>query len=183
MKEIWKDIAGYEGLYQVSNLGRVKSLDRKIKHARFGEVNRKGKELKRFVDDDGYLRVGLFNGDNKKTRLVHRLVAEAFIENPENKKTVNHINGIKTDNCVDNLEWNTHEENIKHSHKTGLNGSKNHLNQRSSKKVMQIDKNMSIVKIHPSIGEAARAGFDRRGITKCCKGKQQTAGGYYWKLA
>lgn len=181
MTEIWKDVPGYEGFYQVSNLGRVKSLDRTIRHARFGSVKRKGKELRQAVDRYGYMRVGIFNGNDKKIWSVHRLVATAFIPNPENKETVNHINGNKQDNRVENLEWNTQVENLKHSYATGLNGSKNHMNQSGSKPVMQYDKNLNLIKVYPSINEAGRAGFDRRSINKCCKGELKTVGGYVWK--
>jgi hypothetical protein len=108
-KETWKDIQGYEGLYQVSDLGKVKST-------KFGRV----KILKLKKDKRGYYRARLWKDNVLKTYSTARLVATNFIPNPENKATVNHIDGIKTNNCVTNLEWNTSSENQLHAYKTGL---------------------------------------------------------------
>jgi len=122
-KEVWKDIEGYEGYYQVSNKGRVRSLDRKIKtRNRWGKHTRlqKGKILKPAPDDYGYLGVGLCVDSNSVTKPIHRLVAEAFVDNPENKPQVNHIDGVKKHNNVDNIEWVTCSENIIHSFKMGM---------------------------------------------------------------
>lgn len=113
MKEIWKAIKDYEGKYEVSNLGRVKSLERTSR------LNRKIKEriLAPREHTGGYLRVQL----SRKDFYIHRLVAETFIPNPENKSQVNHIDGNKRNNRVDNLEWNTPLENNLHAIRTGLN--------------------------------------------------------------
>lgn len=125
IKEVWKDIIGYEGLYQVSNLGRVKSLDR-MTNNQYGEYFMKGRILKNsIIKDKGYCRVSLNNKNGKISKRVHRLVAEAFIPNPENKPEVNHIDGDKQNNRADNLEWCTNKENIEHSIRTGL---KKHCN-------------------------------------------------------
>lgn len=114
MKEIWKDIEGYEGIYQVSNLGRVRSLDRKV-----WNYIKKGRILKSHSNGHGYQNVSLHN-ENKieKHAYIHILVAKAFIPNPENKKEVNHKDFNKENNCADNLEWVTREENKKHYRKS-----------------------------------------------------------------
>lgn len=106
MKEIWKDINGYEGIYQISNLGNVKSLDRYVNSAikNNSKVKRKGQLLKPKLNQ-GYYEVSLIVGNNRKWFKVHRLVAEAFIPNPNNYPQINHKDEIKTNNRVDNLEW------------------------------------------------------------------------------
>lgn len=117
--EVWKDIKGYEGIYQVSNLGRVRSLDREITYPN-GKIGLyKGKIIKLKMSKYGYI-VFHFSVDNKKKALsVHRLVAQAFIPNPENKKCVNHLDCNRTNNKVSNLEWCTHQENVQYSIKCG----------------------------------------------------------------
>ena len=103
MKEIWKDVKGYEGMYCVSNFGRVKSFKRK-----------KAMILKPFYNMDGYLNVELRDSKSRKTISVHRLVAIAFVPNPLNKPQVNHIDEVKTNNNISNLEWVTQKENMNH---------------------------------------------------------------------
>jgi len=110
--EIWKDIIGYEGIYQVSNLGNVRSLDRMVLHKNGGMQFKKGKLIKPQYNEKGYLRYDLIG---RKCR-AHRLVAEAFIPNLNNKAEVNHINAIRDDNRVCNLEWNTKSENNKNKY-------------------------------------------------------------------
>ena len=112
MEEIWEDIVGYEGLYQVSNLGRVKSLDRIDASGH----RRKGKILKPKINHGGYVQINLYNNSIRKTVSVHRIVAIAFIPNDdiENKTEVNHLNEVKTDNRVENLQWCSPKENVNH---------------------------------------------------------------------
>lgn len=118
--EEWKDISGYEGRYQVSSMGRVKSLAR-VSHREYqGDLPVSEKILSASNNGYGYLRLGLTKECKVTSRVVHRLVAKAFVPNPENKPEVNHINGIKTDNRAVNLEWCTKSENQAHSHKIGL---------------------------------------------------------------
>ncbi len=114
--EVWKWIFGFEGLYQISNFGRVKSF-----------YVRKGKQgiliLKPHLTRNGYLNIKLNKNGEGKDFLIHRLVAQAFIPNPENKSTVNHKDGNKFNNCVENLEWQTQSENNHHAVNTGLSKS------------------------------------------------------------
>lgn len=118
--EVWKDVKGYEGLYEVSSLGRVRSIERKVKHWRGGLRIKKAKIKQPFKSNCGYVMVGIYKDGTQTNFLVHRLVGKAFIPNPENKEQVNHINGIKTDNRVENLEWNTRSENINHADRNNL---------------------------------------------------------------
>ena len=123
--EIWKPINGYNGYYEVSNLGRVRSVTRKIERSNPFKPNQKnlytykGKLILFWITKKGYLRCSLCINGNKKNFLVHRLVADAFIENKNKHKQVNHINCIKTDNNIKNLEWCTNYENYLHSVKMG----------------------------------------------------------------
>ncbi len=127
--ETWKDIKGYEGSYQVSDKGNVRSLDRHIQ-SRYGTRKIKGCFLKKLCDKDGYHKVNLKQSQKGKNCFIHRLVAIAFIENDKNKPQVNHKNGVKNDNNVENLEWVTLSENRQHAYDTGL---QNGLNRRGSK--------------------------------------------------
>lgn len=110
----WKDIIGFEGLYQANSKGQIKSLSKIIPHWKGGTRIIKEKILTGSLDKDGYRIVNLSYNHTKKLYKVHRIIAECFIDNPLNKKTVNHINAIKSDNSADNLEWNTHRENTAH---------------------------------------------------------------------
>lgn len=114
MKEIWKDIVGFSGLYKVSNLGRIKSVDKKVNN-NGGLQHREERILKTRLNRHGYLQVVL-SKNKSYTKTIHRMVAEAFIPNIKNKPQINHIDGDKTNNCVSNLEWATRQENMQHAY-------------------------------------------------------------------
>ncbi len=135
-KEIWKDIEGYEGYYQVSNLGRVRSLTREVRCGNSIRVFRE-RIRKPQIMSKGYYQLALLKNGKDKRFLIHRLVAYAFIPNPENKTEVNHINGVKTDNNVENLEWVTSRENSIHAVHTGLHNAikgERHANSKLNRK-------------------------------------------------
>lgn len=168
--EIWKDIKGYEGLYQISNFGRVKSFC----------LNKKGKIRALSTFSTGYVYVGLSRNALTKHHLVSILVAEHFIPNPENKKFVNHKDGNKKNNRFYNLEWSTQSENTKHSMYTLGN-----INDYGIKPVNQIDlRTGNVIKNFPSQNEASKTtNISQSAISKCCLGKRKSAGGYGWKFA
>ena len=162
--EIWKDIEGYEGIYQVSNLGRTKRLYK----------NDKEKILKPFSNKDGYLIVNLCKEGKVKSRSVHRLVAQAFIPNPENKPEVNHKDENKSNNKVENLEWVTSKENNNYGTRT------ERMAKSQSKPIYGINVKTNERIEFPSTQEAGRSGFDQSHIVHCLKGKRKTHKGYKW---
>ena len=168
MNEVWKDIKGYEGRYQVSNLGRVRSLKFKS-HTRFS----KSGVLTAMKDSLGYMCVNL----SRKTFKVHRLVAGAFIENPNNYKCVNHKDEDKTNNKAENLEWCSHKYNNNY-------GTRNaRISQNGGRKIAQYSLNGELIKTWNSEAEAARHyKVKRTTISGCCAGRQHTSCGYIWRF-
>ena len=118
--EIWKPVKNFEQQYEISNKGNLRSIDRYVKHYKGGERLYKGQPKKTRLNYNGYIRCNLKNNGKRYDFAVHRLVAIAFLDNPNNYKYVNHINGIKTDNNVENLEWCTMQQNIIHAVKHRL---------------------------------------------------------------
>jgi hypothetical protein len=159
--EIWKKIKDYPN-YEVNNIGQVKSIERCIVQSN-GEVHKLKEKYLKLSNRGGYYRVCLTNGNGEKGnwKSVHRLVAECFIPNPENKPIINHINGIPTDNNINNLEWCTHQENSLHAHRTGLQvckkGEKHHNAKLTNKQALEIrNSNLSSRKLAVIYGVSRR---------------------------
>lgn len=167
MSEIWKDIIGFEGHYQVSNKGKIRSIK-----------NNKIKELKPYkeIKRCGYLSVYLRLPGQKFTKKVHRLVAEAFIPNPNGFPEVNHIDENKENNCVENLEWCTGEYNLCYG--TRLK----RISESNKMKVAQYSLNGELLEVFNSQGEAAeKTNSTQGGISDCIRGRIKTHNGYVWK--
>lgn len=181
MKEVWKNIKGYENSYQVSNLGNVKSL----------KFNKE--KILKPINMRGYLVVKLSKEGIETRYYIHRLVAKTFITNPNNKLEVNHINGNKKDNRIGNLEWNTHQENCKHRDDNHLRkaprGEKHYLygkhikfGNQNQKEVLQFDLQGNFIKKWDCIMDIQRElNIKQSNISKCCSGLRNKAGNYIWK--
>ena len=163
MEEYWKDKKDYEGHYQVSNFGKVKSI-------KFG----KEKILKLNKDKDGYLQVTLCKNNIKKVYKVHRLVAEAFIDNPDNLPCVNHKDENKLNNNVNNLEWCDRLYNVRYG--TGIE----RRSKKRSKTVLQYDLNGNLIKEWISVNDAGRNGYSQGNVAACCRGERKTHKGFRW---
>lgn len=187
--ENWKPIKGYEGLYEISDWGRVKSLARVGNKQRTTDIIMKLNKGK-----NGYLLVGLCRNGRVATKSVHRLVAETFVPNTERKGFVNHIDADKTNNRACNLEWVTRQENERHAWEMGLKERIRETSKRNLEKarkcldkkipVEQFTKDGKFVKRWASSSDVAKElGFDGSSIIKCCRGKLKTTGGYKWQYA
>lgn len=182
-QELWMPVPEYEGLYEISSIGRVKSLKR---------ISRKGhvlkeKFLKASITNYGYVRANLWKDGVSKPFLVHILVAISFIENPENKPWVNHKKGIKTDNRATELEWSTPSENVLHGFRVlgrtaWCKGKIGHL-RSDSREINQFTINGDFVATHKSIKNASiSTGTQSANIDKCLNNLRNTAGGFFWTL-
>ena len=172
--EEWRDIKGYEGKYMVSNLGRVKSLN----------YSNTGKEgiLNARDNGKGYLRVILWKDGKDKKYRINRLVAQAFIPNPDNLPEVNHKDEDKTNNRVENLEWCDRSYNVNYGTRNKKAGKK--IAEKRSKPVFSVNKESGLIMWWQSASEAEKCtGIDHSSISKCCKGKKKSIGGYYWFYA
>ena len=186
-EEVWKPVRNYEGLYEVSNMGRVKSLN----------YNKTGKEriMKLNKDKDGYLLVNLHKNAKMECCKVHRLVATAFLDNSNNLPEVNHKDENKLNNCVDNLEWCSRSYNMTYNGRAKKVGKKlrgrkqteEHNKKRAEKRkkpIFSINKESGLIIWWKSAKEAGKIlGIDSSSITKCCKGKYNSAGGHIWFYA
>jgi hypothetical protein len=186
--EIWKPVKNYENLYEVSNIGRVRSKTRYVTNY---DMNTKqyskrlyiGKIIQGTIQKTGYKRIILSNGNIKTYKFIHQLVAEAFIPNPENKPCIDHINGRKLDNRANNLRWVTYKENNNYAQKNGL--WKNvHFNKKPILNITTGQKYESAMEaardIHKEI-PTSKVESIMKNIKSCCYGKQPTAYKYKWK--
>lgn len=189
MDEVWKDIPEYKGIYQISNLGRVRSLERDITDINGITYHKKARILKPSIEKSGYVQIKFGNVHYR----LHRLVAEAFIPNPDNLPCINHKDENKANNCVDNLEWCTHQYNNTYNgiSRKGGEKRKGENNQwfgkfgkehNRSKTVYQYSLDDIFIAEFGSCAEASRkTGVNRSDIIQCRLGHKKTAGGYKWK--
>lgn len=180
MEEIWKDIEGFEDLYQVSNMGRVRSLTRNKKGKNGVPCPIQGRIMKQHICF-GYYYITLSKNGKYKGFRVHRLVANAFIPNPDNLPQVNHKDENKANNCVDNLEWCDSKYNVNYG--TGTERSRlSNTNGKCSKTVLQYSLDGTFIKEWKSTMDVQRnLGFANSHISECCRGEQAYGYGYLWK--
>jgi hypothetical protein len=177
MQELWKAIKGFEGIYEISNLGRVKGLERVVICKNGQPKTVRERILSPKKSNSGYFEVQLQYAGKRKMQYIHRLVAETFMPNPEHKEEVNHIDENKTNNRVDNLEWVTRMENVHHG--TALQRRVD----KYKKRVYQYTKEGDFVKAWDCSVSCAEAGFSPCNIRRCCHGLYTQHKGYKWSYA
>lgn len=178
MSEEWKDIEGFEGIYQISTYGRVRSCDRYVKNSNSGYRFVPSQILSGYKDKDNYCGIVLYNQRKHKNCKVHQLVAKAFIPNPNGYREINHKDENPSNNNVDNLEWCDRRYN------NTYNGRAIRVGITQSKKINQYAKSGELIKQWSSSREPQKAlGYASGNIIKVCKGKAHTAYGYVWKYA
>lgn len=180
MKEVWIPIKGYEGLYEISNYGNVKALNYRNRGITKNITPKK--------HNRGYLHVILYKQNTSKSFLVHRLVAEHFIKKDANQNEINHKDGDKTNNHIDNLEWCTHKENIHHFLDCLIDKKYGGVRKRRAfkrlNKVLQLDMNNNLLKTWDNLSSIKHAlNFNESHIQEVCEQKRKTAYGYKWKYA
>ena len=178
--EIWKPISGYEGFYEVSNLGRIRSLERIVECSDGRKRKIKDRTLKGSSYSGGYSGVTLHKDGCAKFVNIHRIVAEAFVPNPLEKEEVNHKDENPSNNHASNLEWVTCKENINYGTRTER--ARKAIVEAQGRAVRQLSRDGELVAEYESLSEACNAtGTHVSNITKCAKGVYKTAGGYIWK--
>ena len=178
MKEVWKDLKGFEGKFKISSTGIILNKNNNAK-------------VKTRISKDGYVYVSLYYNKKSYIKTLHGLVAKTFINKDDNNNLeVNHIDGNKLNNNIDNLEWITHKDNIKHAWNNKLFEPVREASRRYgkdnpfAKSVIQYDLNMNKIKEYSCIAEAVRkTKINKTSIGKCCNNRQKTAGGYVWRFA
>lgn len=176
MKEIWKDVPNYEDLYQISNLGRIKTKN-KLGKDRLQRCYIKNSIIcSPNLDSSGYKQIVLSKNKKRNTHKIHRLVAQAFIPNPNNYPCINHKDENKLNNYVDNLEWCTHLYNCNYGSRT-YRCTRHRLH-----KVRQLDLYNNVINEYNSLQEAEKCtGIKYQGISACCRNIQKSSGGYIWQ--
>lgn len=182
--EVWKPVVGWEGLYEISNKGRLRGVDRYVVLKTYFKKFQVGVINKGQISKVGYVRYLLRDGSAKKLMSAHRLVAMAFIENPLLKTQINHKNGIKTDNCVCNLEWCTPKENVIHAHSSGLCKSRKGIYGNGLHYILALDSNLKVVHRFLGYAEARRFLNLKDSASVCiyraCLDFTKTAYGFHW---
>lgn len=208
-EEIWKPVKGFEGLYEVSNLGKIKSIERKIQRENWGFLSVREKILKQNIGTTGYYQVSLWKNNKGHIRKVHRIVAEAFIPNIQNKRIVDHIDTNPLNNNATNLRWATDKENANNPLSIEkLRGTKKSLEHREKMRAVNLGKKMSLEsrkkisesqkgkrktklwkkvicvetkKVFNSLSDASKeTGLNIQNISAVCRGKRAKCGGYKW---